>query len=476
MSDIYSTLNDEQKEYFEWLKNGDNVFITGNAGTGKSYLVKAFSEYCKDNDISLVKTAPTGIASNEIGGATIHSQFKLKIGLDFSSPRKAPKFLNSTDVLLIDEISMVRIDVFDKLMKTIALANKSRQEKGRKPIQLIFCGDFFQLAPVITKNDKPHLKEYYECDIKDGYCFQSKFWSAFKVRLANLTKVVRQDDEEFCKALDMCKYGNVDCLKYFREHFSKEPIDNAIWICGRNTTVKKRNDEGLAKVEGRQYISFATYNGNATEKDKLCDDEFVYKVGARVVMLINDIDGLYQNGTVGTITNVIDANSVVVRFDDDRTAIVKKHKFAKTEYVEKTKKRKVLDENGKVITVSEKALENSEVGSAEQFPMRLGYAVTIHKSQGQTYDAMNLEPEIFANGQLYVALSRCKTADKVYVKGSLTNRMVMTSDEVIAFYKNPDDYSFFGKSEELRAMYVPIQYVKKIEKLIKEWKEEEHGA
>lgn len=190
---LYETLNTEQQQVFDRLKDGESIFITGNAGTGKSYLVKAFDEYCQNKKIKLVKTAPTGVAANEIGGATLHHQFKLKVGLDFDVPNTYPKFLDKTDVLLIDEISMVRIDIFDKLMQILTLANEKRTKKKKK-IQLILCGDFYQLAPVINGEERPHINEHYGCDIKKGYCFQSKYWRMYGVQLVNLTTVIRQSD------------------------------------------------------------------------------------------------------------------------------------------------------------------------------------------------------------------------------------------------------------------------------------------
>lgn len=486
---MYDTLNFEQKSVFNKLINGENVFITGNAGTGKSYLIKAYNEYCSLNGIKLVKTAPTGVAANEIGGATLHHQFKLKVGLDFKQPNKYPDFLDNTDVLLIDEISMVRVDIFDKLMQILTLANNAR--KGKKAIQLILCGDFFQLAPVISKDERPHLKDFYQCDIKDGYSFQSKYWNMYGVQLVNLTTVIRQSDYEFCNALDMCKKGDADCLKFISKQCSKKEIEDAIWLCGKNATAAQKNEDGLRKINGTLYSSQAKYEGNVTKADKLCDDVFNFKIGAKVVMLVNDSNGFYQNGTVGTITKIsyrndedddlwgiegTEIDTISVTFSKNNTVEVKRQTFSKKEYVAEIKDVPKLDENGKPIVengvpvmTSVKELKQKEIGSAEQFPMRLGYAVTIHKSQGQTYDSMNLAPEIFATGQLYVALSRCKSIQNIYVSGFLSKRMVMASNEVVEFYNNPNGYTFFNKEEEMKAVFIPKKYVSRVEKLIAEW-------
>lgn len=420
--EIYHTLNEEQRVALERLASGDNVFITGNAGTGKSYLVKAFDKFCEHEQIALIKTAPTGIASLEIGGATLHSQFGFKVGLDFEKPTKTPDCLQKADCLLVDEISMVRIDIFDKLMEIIEIANKKR----KKPIQLVFVGDFYQLAPVIINEEKPFLNNHYGIDIKDGYCFQSQFWKKFNIHLCNLTTVMRQEDTEFCAALDKCKKGDSSCLTYIREHSAQAEIPKAIWVCGRNKTVNQRNEEELEKLSGRLYISNAEYEGRASKNDKLCDEIFQFKIGARVVMLVNDTEQyLYKNGSLGTVVNV-KKDVIFVQIDGGELVEVRRTTIPKYEYV---------------VTKSKK-LDRTKIGAARQYPMRLGYAVTVHKSQGQTYQKMNLEPEIFSNGQLYVALSRCKSIENIFIRGYLSKRMVMASSEVNRFYDYYDDYTF----------------------------------
>ena len=477
-ADYDKALNAGQKAVMQKLQAGENVFITGNAGTGKSFLVSAYTAYCKEHGIELVRTAPTGIAAQNISGATLHSQFKLKTTLDFEKPKKVPEWLKQTDALLIDEISMVRIDVFDKIMQYVAIANEKRP-KSKKPIQMVFCGDFFQLALVIPQGDKPHLTQFYKKSVQDGYCFQSSYWKMFQVQLCKLTEVVRQDDKNFCAALDLCKEGNASCLSYFNTHMATKENPNAIWLCGKNATAYQRNMEALDKLAGAKIYAKAEYN-DTTEKDRLCDDLFVYKIGARVVMLVNDVYGAYQNGSMGTIISTFGDDEIVVKIDGNDVPVrVERRKYTKSEYVVKEEQEIVrnkdgtpkLDKDGKEKTRKKKKLECEEKGYAEQFPMRLGYAVTIHKSQGQTYEAMNLEPEIFANGQLYVALSRCKTVEGIYSSNPLKGSMVRTSLEVLKYYENPDNYSFFQKDKV--AVFVPAKYVDKIEKLVAEWEAEE---
>lgn len=426
-NELYGKLTKEQQNCFDRLVKGENIFITGNAGTGKSFLVKAFDEFCELNDICLIKTAPTGIAANEINGVTIHHQFGLRVGLDLNMPNTYPGFLNYIDILLIDEISMVRIELFEKIMRYIIMANKAREGTGNNLIQIVLCGDFFQLPPVIKDNEKPFLDAYYGEDVGNAYCFQSRLWKKLNIHMVNLTQVIRQDNKDFCIALDQCKHGNISCLHYINDNASKVPNDT-IWVCGRKDTALRKNNNEINKIKNSCYHSFAIYTGKATKDDNLCDDEFCFKVGAKVVMLINDTENqLYHNGTIGQIVDINfnyydEAVESIVVSIRGIPVVVERMAFKKREY------RWEVDEFGK------KHFILDTVGRVYQFPMRLGYAVTIHKSQGQTYDAMNLVPEIFAVGQLYVALSRCKDISKIFIGKKLTMNMVKISTDVLNFY------------------------------------------
>lgn len=320
--DYISKLGAEQKRIFSRMVNGENIFLTGNAGTGKSFLVKAFDQYCKQNDVKILKAAPTGIAACNIQGVTLHRLFKLKTDVKSmladvrNVPAEVMQILNLASVLLIDEISMVRIDVFDKVMKYIDLINRERKAQKRPDIQIILVGDFYQLAPVIPPLDKKMLDLYYGKNIGNGFAFQSKYWQSLRIQFEKLTEV-------------------------------------------------------------------------------------------------------------------------------------KRHDFNKYEYREKEIIEELKDERGETIIKKHKELELVTVGSAEQFPMKLGFAITVHKAQGQTYDAMNFKPEIFQDGQLYVALSRCKAADKMFIADPLTPKMVRVSSEVVNYYKNPENYTFFGREKDI---------------------------
>lgn len=497
-------LNPEQKLFFEKMKNGENVFITGNAGTGKSFLVNAFREYCETAEKKIAVTAPTGIAALNVEGVTLHSFFRIPFGLDntlktltdeeflnFKSgksenPKEKKKtgtekvfqILMRLDVLLIEEISMVNISMFDYVMQIIGCVNRERKLKKKKDIQLVMSGDFFQLPPVVPDEEKIHLCQFYRADVRNAYAFQSRYWRTYNVALCRLTKIIRQKDADFCKALDDCKYGRTKCVDYFNTHFAKEVQPEAIWICGKNRTAEKRNQEELDLIDSPQLESSAVYHEECTKKDGLCLDNFVYKKGARVVMTVNSEDNRYCNGSLGTISdtgNDTKGSFIEVKIDgDSETVKVYRHKFSKYRYTQKKEEIPVLDRDGKPVSdkngkpkvKKEIRLTKEEAGFVTQFPMKLGYAVTVHKSQGQTYDAVNLTPEIFLDGQLYVALSRCRTVEKIFCLKQLQERMVKTCSDVLDFYKDPEHYSFFGTGNELSQRFLKNKYLPVIDELV----------
>ena len=472
-------LNEDQNVIFHKLVDGKNVYLAGNAGTGKSYLVKAFIRYCEDTKCKLLKSASTGIAAVNIGGVTVHSLFKLS-GDDLqtanlvkpvkSVPEKVKEILKLAQTLLIDEISMLRMDLFDKVMTYVFLENQTRMRQGRMPIQLVFVGDFFQLAPVVKKDvDDKILKEAYGRDVGFAYCFQSKFWQAMDMQHCTLTEIVRQTDEDFCKALDQCKMGDSTCLEFFANRTAKEEIPDAVWLYGKNKSAFEKNQECLKKLESPLCCFEAEYSGDAVKEDGICEDKLWLKVGARILMTANDTNHRYYNGSMGTIIK-FSGDSIIVEIDDDKAqgyVSVERKTYEKRDYKEKTVIETITNPDGTVSKKKTTELVLETTGKAEQFPMKLGYAITIHKSQGQTYEAMNLSPEIFAVGQLYVALSRCKSAEKMYIAAPLTNKMLLTSKQVVAYYESPDTYSFFGSGENMVNVPVPQKHKAIVERVLK---------
>lgn len=471
--------NPDQKDYFYQMIEGANIYLAGNAGTGKSHLIRGFIAFCERTKKKLLKSASTGIAAVNIGGVTIHSLFGLSAN-DLqtvnlvkpvkSIPSKVKKVLEIAQILLVDEISMVRIDLFDKIMSYILIENQERERKGRKPVQLIFVGDFFQLPPVIdskkTMDDKV-LKEAYGRDVGAGYCFQSRLWKTMNMKLCMLTEVVRQSDEQFCDALDKCKLGDKSCLNYFMQNASKYETKDAIWLYGKNASAFEKNKECLNELKTRIRCFEAEYDGSATKDDGLCEDKLWLKEGARVLMTANDPSHRFYNGSMGTVIKFGD-DYIAVRIDGDNgTITVNRKSYEKREYVEEVVTETIDKPDGTQEKKSVSTLTLKVTGSVEQYPMKLGYAITIHKSQGQTYEAMNLAPEIFTIGQLYVAMSRCKTIENVFIDRPLNEAMLRTSKQVIMYYESPETYSFFPEEESVVSVLVPKKHKTIIERLEK---------
>jgi len=441
----YDTLNDDQKLIFNMLVNGLNsnqhFFLTGNAGVGKSYLINTFSEFCALNNINIVKTAPTGVAATNVYGVTLHKQFKLPLsvldetltGSQFANIRRIIQYI---DILLIEEISMCRIDIFDNVIKNIQEANKVRLKSGKQPIMIIVAGDFGQLQPVVTDQDRINYAKLTGKDIGNGCCYNSHYWTDLNFIPLMLTQAMRQSDVKFCSALDNIKIGLKQDINYLNANSANAAIPDGIWLCGYNNTADEKNALGIYNLPGDLHTSTAIVSGKANIKHSSFAESIPYKLNARVMMCMNDRNTpqRYHNGALGTIVAIASPNMVIVELDSGATINVEKFRLPFYEY-------NVV--NGKIV--------QNEVGSITQFPFKIGYAITIHKSQGQTYDKMNLVPEIFIAGQLYVALSRCKDLSKIYIQPDkfgqkITEKKIMPNMEIVKFIINIDkEYNDYKK-------------------------------
>ena len=487
--ELYETLTSDQKFAMDILIKGKNVFLTGEAGTGKSYVINTYTKYCEENGISIAKCAPTGIAAVNIEGATLHHQFKLDLAPLVRMPYTYEDFLDSVDVVLIDEISMCRIDLFEYVMMEIMLANKNpKRLADQKLIQIVLVGDFFQLPPVIPDKDRLVLEQYFNCSIDKGFAFQSNSWREFGFRLINLKEVVRQSDKTFCENLSKARRGDYSCVRYIEEHSSEKSISmkDSVCLAGKNSTALAINQKALELIEGEEFKSDILLTGEITKNDYPCEDEFRFKKGCRVMSLINDKAGLYFNGSIGTITKY-DGIKISVKFDDGTVADIDKHTFECYRYEESKMEAKkqigslendiaelrvqlLTEQDGEMIGKIKEHISAYEIqidklkrsnklnkvviGTATQFPLKLAYAITIHKSQGQTFEKINIIPEIFDDGQFYVAVSRGKSIENIHFVGSINPKKIKANKEVEEFYNDPDNYSFFNKK------YVEIRMLK----------------
>lgn len=457
-------LKPSQKTAFDLMRSGKNVFLSGEAGTGKSYVLRHFLDSVTKSKV--IVCAPTGIAAINVDGATIHRTFKAPIGPVLSDPVSVPDVVLEADIVIIDEISMCRCDLFDYVAKTII---KAEEMSGRKK-QLIVVGDFYQLPPVITDKDREML------EIAEGFAFQAKLWTHFNFEKVVLTEVVRQgEDVDFVTNLNGIRKGDSSCLNWIGENASKKE-NKGIHLCSTNKTASDINSQAMRKLKGKTRKYESIEQGEVTENDRATSQELNLKLGTRVMMLVNDKEDKYQNGSLGTILE-LERDSITVELDNGGTIVVERHKWEITKYEVTTK----TNEKGKLI----KKIEQRVIGTFTQFPVKVAYAITIHKSQGQTYDSVNLHPNCFAAGQLYVALSRVKSIKGLHLVSPLKDDYLITSQAVLNFYEDVRQTSTHGGKREgagrkLRygsktvVMRVPEDLKTEIEKFI-EQKMKERG-
>lgn len=410
------SLTPSQLNGYNIIIAGYNAFITGDAGTGKSFLLKKIIEYFEARELNVLITAPTGIAALNIDGSTIHRTFKIPTRPLIGRPGAVRDEIKMADVIIIDEISMCRIDLFDYVSQQILRANEFRRHRGKRDIQLIVVGDFFQLPPVITDRDRDVLTAVYGDGLGDGYAFQSRFWNTFNFQNIVLREVVRQSDRDFVYWLNQARIGNVRSLDYFSVCASPTHINNAIMLCGTNNAANEVNTLELNKLHTQSVRYTSEIDGEVRESDKMTSDVLELKVGARVMTLVNDADDRYRNGSFGTITKLKN-DCVTVEIDGWGTVDIEYYTWDIIDYALV---------NG---VISKRVL-----GHFTQIPLKVAYAITIHKSQGQTYEAVNLNPYCWDKGQLYVALSRCKSVQNMYLTNRLQYRFLVTSQVVKEFY------------------------------------------
>ena len=454
-------LTPSQVKAMELLESGQNVFVTGGAGVGKTYLLHRFIE---KHDGRVVVCAPSGIAAKRAGGTTIHRAFglskeKIKIldETDFDekhwladeedreymrkhpSHRRYLQALLTADIVVIDEISMCRSDLFSYIMRGIQTMAKGRKavealgitEVQPHKLQVVLVGDFYQLPPVLTAKDHDAWVSLYP-DNREGWSFLTPEWRTMGFITTELTEVVRQKDKQFADALNQIRHGDVAGIKYINAHCASAP-QSGPFICATNEEAREANHDAYEKLSGSEYNFTMETTGEVTDADITCEKELQLKRRTKLLILVNDEEGRYQNGTYGELVGFekgIDTDDIEALRVDVGTCHVSIPRYTwdvvRYEVVNTT-------HNGHQV----KKVQLKTVGSFCQFPVRLGWALTAHKSQGQDYDHCNIKhPHTFwLDGQLYVALSRAKSVRNLYLGKRLTKQMVKTSRVVTKFFK-----------------------------------------
>ncbi len=418
-------LSPEQLAVYERIEHTrENVFVTGRAGTGKSTIL---NHLAWSTSKIIAVCAPTGVAALNVGGQTIHSLLRLPTGViadhQLDQPAELKKMLASIDTLVIDEISMVSADLMDAIDRSL------RQARGKKHdpfggVQIIMFGDPYQLPPVPPRD--PEERAYFSDTYRSLWFFDARVWEGADLSVIELEEVHRQRDDRFKQILGAVRHGVVtaDMAEELNSAGARSAPRDALTLATTNATVNRINQARLAEIKGSSLRAVAEINGEFRENMYPADEVLELKPGAQVMFLRNDPDGRWVNGTIGTVSRV--KGTVWVEVDRDG---LDPEEF-EVEPTTWERFRYTYDPDTK-------KLEKEVVAEFEQFPLRLAWAVTVHKSQGHTYDAaaIDLGPRAFSAGQTYVALSRVRSLDGLYLRRPLQPRDVIVDPNVVRFMR-----------------------------------------
>jgi hypothetical protein len=421
------------KEVREALLSGDNLFITGKAGTGKTTLLKEIVKAIASQDEVAAVLAPTGVAAKNAGGVTIHSFLRLPVtrygpGVKLSNlyglNADGINTIKHINTIIIDEISMVRCDLLDMVNNVLRHYRKSDEVFGG--VRIIAFGDLYQLMPVVTTQDWVFLKEWY----RSPYFFSSKAYEQHPFKMITLNKVYRQTDSNFLDLLNEVRHGNVSkpslakLEKKYRESKRLGTNHDVIRLTTHNRLARAYNDEIFGNLPGYEHVYTAEIKGFVHYVERPTNETLLLKKGARVMFVKNDTSPThsYVNGSLGTVVKC-DVDSVYVKLDSSGTVLnVTPQMWYFDEYF---------------YNRDTHTLELRHRGSFRQIPLKLAWAITIHKSQGLTFDKVIIDAgDAFTYGQVYVALSRCRKFEGVTLATPITAEIIKT-DPIVKHFMNP---------------------------------------
>ena len=455
-------LDTNNKEFQDALQlithTRQSVFLTGKAGTGKSTFLKYICNHTKKKYVVL---APTGIAAINAGGVTLHSFFKLpfrpmlpddpdlslshgRIFEFFKYPKEKRKIIAEVDLIIIDEISMVRADIIDCVDRILRVySGNMRLPFGGK--QLLFVGDVFQLEPVVPLDQKEILSLFYA----SPFFFSARVFKDINLVPIELQKVYRQTDSVFINILDRIRNNaarkqELDTLngRYFPS-FEPQNEDMYIPLATRRDQVDFINEKKLAELPGEEYVSVGKIEGDFPESSLPTQLNLSIKEQAQVIFIDNDYERRWVNGTIGMVSGIDENGNVYVLLESGVEHLVEPTSWRNYKYKYNEK---------------EKRIEEEIVGTFEQLPIRLAWAITVHKSQGLTFSrvVVDLTGGVFAGGQTYVALSRCTSLEGLVLKSKISSRDIFIRKEIVEFSQIFNNQALIEKS--LKESEAELQY------------------